>query len=76
MTSHNMASHRHQFASWEQSQEYYVETNLTDGLPIVPPSEDRVCAMLEFAGLPPDQVIGVESIGKNTSPPRRSPSTL
>ena len=62
MSSQNLTSPRHQFAGWEQAQEYYVEANLTDGLPIVPPSEDRVSAMLEFAGLPPDQVIGVEKI--------------
>ena len=62
MKSQNMTSLRHQFAGWEQAQEYYLEANLTDGLPIVPPSEDRVGAMLEFAGLPPDQVIGVEAI--------------
>ena len=53
MSSQNLTSLRHQFAGWEQAQEYYVEANLTDGLPIVPPSEDRVRAMLEFAGLPP-----------------------
>ncbi len=62
MTSQSMTSRRHQFAGWEQAQEYYFEANLTDGLPIVPPTEDRVCAMLEFAGLSPDQVIGVEAI--------------
>ena len=58
----NLTSLQHQFAGWEQAQEYYVEANLTDGLPIVPPSEDWALAMLEFAGLPPDQVIGVEAI--------------
>ena len=62
MTSQNMISRRHQFDGWEQAQEYYFETNLTDGLPIVPPTEDRVATMLQFAGLSPDQVIGVEAI--------------
>ncbi len=62
MKSQNMTSLRHQFGDWEQAQEYYFEANLTDGLPIVPPTEDRVRAMLEFVGLPPDKVIGVEAI--------------
>ena len=39
MSSQNLTSIQHQFAGWEQAQEYYVEANLTDGLPIVPPSE-------------------------------------
>ena len=62
MTSQNLTSLQHQFAGWEQAQEYYLEAKLTDGLPVVPPSEGRVRAMLEFAGVPPDQVIGVEAI--------------
>ena len=62
MESQKMTSLRHRFASWEEAQEYYSEANLTDGLPIVPPSEDKVRSMLDFAGLSPDQVIGVEAI--------------
>ena len=62
MTSQNLTSLQHQFADWEQVQEYYLGANLTDGLPIMPPTEDRVRAMLEFSGLPPDQIIGFESI--------------
>jgi|GEM_PF-1036153 hypothetical protein len=33
MTSQNLTSLQHQFSGWEQAQEYYVEANLTDGLP-------------------------------------------
>jgi len=62
MTSPKLTSLKHRFSDWGQAQDYYLESKLTDGLPIVPPSEDRVRAMLEFAGLAPDQVIGVETI--------------
>ena len=62
MTSPKLTSLKHRFSDWGQAQDYYLESKLTDGLPIVPPSEDRVRAMLEFAGLEPDQVIGVETI--------------
>jgi len=62
MTSTRLPSLKHRFSDWGQAQDYYLESKLTDGLPIVPPSEDRVRAMLEFAGLEPDQVIGVETI--------------
>ena len=62
MTSPKLTSLKHRFADWGQAQDYYLESKLTDGLPIVPPSEDRVRAMLEFAGLAPDQVVGVETI--------------
>ncbi len=34
----------------------------TDGLPIVPPTADRVRACLEWAALPPDHVIGLETV--------------
>ena len=30
----------------------------TDGLPVVPPTVDRVTEMLEYAGLAPDEVLG------------------
>ena len=62
MTSPRLTSLKHRISDWGQAQDYYLESKLTDGLPIVPPSEDRVRAMLEFAGLEPDQVIGVETI--------------
>ena len=75
MESQPLTSLRHEFADWEEAQEYYAEANLTDGLPIVPPDEDRVRAMLEFVRLPPNQVIGVEAIRKRTSQQRRWPST-
>ena len=62
MTNPDLTARRHRFGNWEEAQEYYFDTGLTDGLPIVPPTEERVRAMLEYAGLSSEEVIGVETI--------------
>jgi hypothetical protein len=62
MSASDIAAGRLQFAGWEQAQEYYFDNGLTDGLPIVPPTEEKVRAMLDYAGLAPDEVIGIETI--------------
>src|SRR5581483_11455363 len=38
--------------------EHYLDRGWTDGLPIVPPTEDRVAAFLDAAGLAPDRILG------------------
>src|SRR3712207_36038 len=38
--------------------EYCYEQGWTDGLPVVPPSEERVRMFLEAMGLPPEAVVG------------------
>lgn len=43
-------------------QEMYHANGWTDGLPIVPPTPDAVQACLDWAMLPPDQLIGVEPV--------------
>jgi hypothetical protein len=49
--------------SWEAVNQYFFERNWTDGLPIVPPTEERVDAMLAFArerlGYEADDVVGI-----------------
>ena len=42
--------------------EFYQDKGWTDGLPIVPPTEERVAACLEAAGLAPGDIIGVERV--------------
>ena len=51
-----------QFDDWEGALEFYYREGLTDGLPVVPPTPDRVQALLDFCGLAPDQVLGTEGI--------------
>jgi len=43
-------------------QELYHSQGWTDGLPIVPPTEDAVRACLEWALMSPDQLIGIEPV--------------
>lgn len=38
--------------------EYMFEQDWTDGLPVIPPTRDRVNAMLEAAGRPPSEIVG------------------
>ncbi len=51
-----------QFADWPAAQDYYFDNGLTDGLPIVPPTPERVQAMLDYAGVGADYELGTEVI--------------
>jgi hypothetical protein len=62
MSENSISAARYRFEDWEEAQEYYFENGLTDGLPVVVPTEALVVAMLEHCGLAPDKVIGVEGI--------------
>src|ERR1700752_3604789 len=42
--------------------ELYQQKGWTDGLPIVPPTEERVREFLDAAGLVPGAIIGVEAV--------------
>jgi hypothetical protein len=44
------------------AQEFYHSSGWTDGLPIVPPTEAAVEACLAWAGMTPDQLLGVEPV--------------
>jgi hypothetical protein len=44
------------------AQEMYHSNGWTDGLPVVPPTRDAVQASLEWAGMAPDQLIGIEPV--------------
>ena len=43
-------------------QEYFHSRKWTDGLPVVPPTEDAVQAMLDWVAMPADQLIGIEPV--------------
>lgn len=45
-----------------EANELYHERGWTDGLPIVPPTADRVAAFLEAAALDAEDVVGVEQV--------------
>ncbi|MCY4555822.1 MAG: hypothetical protein OXF79_05475 [Chloroflexi bacterium] len=52
----------HSFADWNDVQEFYFSNGLTDGLPVVPPTPERVQAMLDYAGVDADHDLGTEII--------------
>jgi len=52
----------HSVPDFAAAQELYHANGWTDGLPIVPPTEDAVAACLDWAMTPPDQLIGIEPV--------------
>ena len=53
-----LSSKRHKVDDTSDPVEFCFQQGWTDGLPVVPPTESRVRAMLEAAKLAPDQQIG------------------
>ena len=52
----------HEADSISAVQELYHSNGWTDGLPIVPPTEEAVKECLDWAMMPPDQLIGIEPV--------------
>ncbi|MCY4502085.1 MAG: hypothetical protein OXE57_11045, partial [Alphaproteobacteria bacterium] len=57
-----LASRRYEVADMMAAQEFYHSRGWTDGLPVVPPTDEAVEACLEWAGLPPAHLVGVEPV--------------
>ena len=57
-----MQIERWEFADWEAALEHYFREGLTDGLPVVPPTQERVQALLDYCGLAAEEVLGTEGI--------------
>lgn len=53
-----LTAERHRVADAVAAIEYCYEQGWTDGLPVVPPTPDRVAAMLAASGLAPEVVLG------------------
>ncbi len=51
-----------QFDDWPAAQDYFFANGLTDGLPVVPPTPERVQALLDYAGVDADHHLGTEII--------------
>lgn len=49
---------------FDEVNEYFYEQGWTDGLPIVPPTEDRVAAMLAYTDRAPDEIVGEIAPGR------------
>src|SRR5580692_3320217 len=57
-----LASRSYEAPDIHAAQELYHANGWTDGLPIVPPTADAVRDCLEWAMLPPDQLLGIEPV--------------
>ena len=54
----NLAARRIELADSEDVMEYMYQQGWTDGLPVVPPTEQKVLAFLKEVNIKPDEVIG------------------
>ena len=57
-----LSSKTYDVADFAEVQELFHSNGWTDGLPIVPPTEAAIEACLEWAGTPPDELIGIEPV--------------
>ncbi|MEE9285613.1 MAG: thioredoxin, partial [Dehalococcoidia bacterium] len=57
MTTTHQAQ-RYTFGDYDEAVESYFDRGWTDGLPIVPPTLEKVESFLHYAGLSSDEVIG------------------
>jgi len=56
------------------AQEHFHSRGWTDGLPIVPPTPDSVVAMLDWAGLTPDHLVGIEPVRQRAVTAEKAPA--
>lgn len=57
-----LSSSRIRHDGYAAAQEYYLADGRGDGLPVVPPTDDKVHAMLDGAGLAPSDIIAYEPV--------------
>ena len=62
MSSAYLTSHRHEVNDFLEANELYHERGWSDGLPIIPPTEDLVLRFLEASDRDPSDVLGVEPV--------------
>src|ERR1700741_4018487 len=57
-----LTSKAYEVEDFAAAQELYHSSGWTDGLPVVPPTENAVTACLELDLIPPDQLSGLEPL--------------
>src|SRR3546814_1291842 len=57
-----LTSKRYAVADIMAAQEFYHGRGWTDGLPVVPPTAAAVEACLDWAGMTPDEFVGIEPV--------------
>jgi len=66
MSGPGFASAVHEVADAVEANELFQRRGWTDGLPVVPPTEDAVARFLDAAHLAPGDVIGVEPVRRRS----------
>ena len=56
----SLTSNRFSFDDATEAMESYLRHGWTDGLPVVPPTAERVSRFLEYAGRSPSEILGTE----------------
>src|SRR5436190_20426066 len=62
MSEHPLQSRAYDVADAAAANELFQQNGWTDGLPIVPPTEDAVRRFVDVVALAPDDVVGVEPV--------------
>lgn len=62
MSTTSLLATRHQVNDYLAAQELFHSRGWTDGLPIVPPTEESVKACLDWVMMAPDQLVGIEPV--------------
>ena len=60
MSTESLTSNRLEFDDAIESIEYYLSRGWTDGLPVVPPTVQRVREFVDYAGRPPSEIVATE----------------
>ena len=62
MAGYELASKKVQLQETDDPIEYYFEQGWTDGLPVVPPTAEKIGAFLDAAGRSPSEILGTEPV--------------
>ena len=62
MTAESLTSRKLEFEDAVEAVEFYLEQGWTDGLPVVPPTVERVSRFLEHAGRSASEIVGAEPV--------------
>lgn len=57
-----LSSSSYELSEMAEAQEFFHSRGWTDGLPIVPPTSEAVQACLDWIGMPPEEIIGIEPV--------------
>ncbi len=62
MAAYDLASKRVSLQETDDPIEYYFEQGWTDGLPVVPPTAEKIGAFLDAVGRSPSEILGTEPV--------------